>query len=654
MWPRIKALAGILAVATSTVIPSFAVNVPEWVKQASAQKFGTYAPDTNAVVLLDDTDFHVTGPGEYENHYRRVVKILRPEGRDEGAFAVYLQPQDKLLSIHCWSIDSAGREYEVKEKDFLEGGSFGSYALYSDDRMRMTKAPSSDPGSVVAFEYEVRRHEWLNQINWTLQEPNPVHEVRMEVSLPSGWEHKTAWAAVTPIQETSIGSNSWQWTAHDLPAIDDEPMMPAPRSLAARMKLTYFPASEAGPNSSTWDGLARWYAGLTANRRTATPEISAKVQELIAGKTGFDDKIRVLTTFLQSDIRYVAIEIGLGGHQPHPAADIFRARYGDCKDKAILLGTMLDQAGIASDYLLINTDRGIVEPSLPAAAFNHAILAIAIPPEVNADHYRSVMTAKSGKNYIIFDPTDEYTSVGELRPELQDSYALLVTSNGGELIHTPILPPDANTLSRDGHFVLSADGELSGEVIETRSGNYASEERARLHEANEQQRSQHIERRLNSWLKGFTLQSSNIEFLDQRQKNLVLTYKFASPQYAQVRGPLMLVRPRVLGEKSFEIPTRKPRQYPIEMDGVSRQTDTYEIQIPPDYKVDDVPEAVKVDMGFATYQSKFEVEGSTLRYWREYVVRNLRVPADKLPELRRFEGMVGADEMSAVVLKRAQ
>ncbi|HEY1265106.1 MAG TPA: DUF3857 domain-containing protein [Terriglobales bacterium] len=632
----------------------FSVNVPDWVKQAAAQPLSAYPPDTDAVVLLDDNDVHIIGPGEYQEHYRRVVKILRPEGRSQGNFSVFLDANDKLVSVHCWSIDSGGREYEVKDKEFVEHGDYASYALYSDLRRKRAEAPGAGPGAVVAFEYEVHRREWLNQINWTLQEPSPVKDVRLEVTLPSGFEQKTSWAAIAPLQPTSIGANSWQWSAHDLPAIDDEPMMPAPYSLAGRMKLTYFPTSETSPNSSSWEGLARWVNGLTANRRTPSPEISAKVQELIAGKNTFDEKIRVLSTFLQTDIRYVAIEIGLGGYQPHTAGDIFRARYGDCKDKAVLLGSMLEQAGIHSEYLLINTERGVVDPASPANSFNHAILAIEIPADVKLENYHSVIAAKNGKHYIIFDPTDEYTAVGQLRPELQDSYALLVTESGGELIHTPVLPPDANTLCRDGHFTLTSDGELSGEVIETRGGNYASEERARLYDANEQERSQRLERRLNNWLKGFTLQGSKIEFLDQRQKNLVLTYKFASPQYAQVRGPLMLVRPRVLGEKSFEIPTRKPRQYSIELDGASRETDTYIIEIPPDYKVDDVPDPVKVDMGFATYESKFEVDGSKLRYWREYVVKDLRVPAEKLPELRKFEGIIGSDEMAAVVLKRAQ
>src|SRR5262249_7758027 len=69
---------------------------------------------------------------------------------------------------------------------------------------------------------------------------------------------------------------------------------------------------------------------------------------------------QVLASFVQKDVRYVAIEIGIGGYQAHLAGDIFRALYGDCKDKATLLSRMLQEVGLRSDFVLIPTERGTV------------------------------------------------------------------------------------------------------------------------------------------------------------------------------------------------------------------------------------------------------------------------------------------------------
>ena len=115
----------------------------------------------------------------------------------------------------------------------------------------------------------------------------------------------------------------------------------------------------------------------------------------------------------------------------------------------------------------------------------------------------------------------------------------------------------------------------------------------------------------------------------------------------------MLVRPRILGEKSFAI-ERKPRQYPVVFERSSKETDEYEIELPAGYVVDDLPDPVKVDVGFASYQSKIESSGNKIRYWREFIIRDLQVDVAHIGDLHKLEGQIGADENASVVLKRAQ
>jgi hypothetical protein len=253
--------------------------------------------------------------------------------------------------------------------------------------------------------------------------------------------------------------------------------------------------------------------------------------------------------------------------------------------------------------------------------------------------------------FLIFDPTDPYTPVGDLRGDLQDSYALLMAGGGGELIHTPLSPPEANLLSRSGHFTLSAEGALSGEIVESRSGDHAFHERASLMHASQQERTQHLEHRLSRSLKGFNLENADIQQLDHSQQDLQIVFKLTDPGYAQIRGPLMLVRPRVMGEKALSL-ERKPRRLPFQFEDASRETDVYEFDLPKEYAIDDVPEPVKVDMGFATYESKIEITGTKLRYSREFVRREVLLKPDQTEALRKMQGIIGADENVAVVLKR--
>jgi hypothetical protein len=107
----------------------------------------------------------------------------------------------------------------------------------------------------------------------------------------------------------------------------------------------------------------------------------------------------------------------------------------------------------------------------------------------------------------------------------------------------------------------------------------------------------------------------------------------------------------VLDNKSSPV-EHKPRHYPVELGRTARQTDTYEIEIPKEFQIDEIPDPVKIDVGFASYQSRTEVEGSKIRYSREYLVRDLSVPPEKFADWARLQGVIGADEAAAVVLKR--
>ena len=115
----------------------------------------------------------------------------------------------------------------------------------------------------------------------------------------------------------------------------------------------------------------------------ASPEVKQKVAELTASAHTPIEKMKAIAQFVQHDIRYVAIELGIGGWQPHSASDVFAHRYGDCKDKVTLMASMLREAGVDSFYVVINDERGAVRQDMPAHnGFNHVILAIRLPNDI--------------------------------------------------------------------------------------------------------------------------------------------------------------------------------------------------------------------------------------------------------------------------------
>src|SRR5690349_8613434 len=113
----------LLAVVASVLVitePDFAaVSVPDWVLQKASAPVPALPPEVEAVWLLSQRDYTVTGPGEYIEHSRTVLKILRPDGREYGYLSLTCLKSEPIRLLHAWSIDPAGHQYEVKEKDFV-------------------------------------------------------------------------------------------------------------------------------------------------------------------------------------------------------------------------------------------------------------------------------------------------------------------------------------------------------------------------------------------------------------------------------------------------------------------------------------------------------------------------------------------------------
>jgi len=655
--PRgIKLLAfGALVVITLAAARLGADSVPDWVSAAARESLPPLVKDPVAAILLDEEITTVRDSGEIDTLHRRVCKILRPEGRELfGSVVVQFDKDTKLSSLKGWTLPANGKEYEVKEKDAIETSLFND-SLYSDMRAKLLEIPAPTPGNVVAYEYLQKQRPYIFDDTWDFQTTVPVRRSRFILQLPPGWEMKTQWVNHPEVQETKSGGNSYTWEIENVPAIEPEPEMPPRRVIAGRMGVKYFPSGTSAVRSSgSWKDIGLWYSSLNANSRQASPEIKQKVAELTANLPSTYDKIKALTDFMQRQIRYVAVEIGIGGFQPHPAATVFQYKYGDCKDKATLLGSMLHEIGVESYYVVAQVDRGIVRPDFPSTtSFNHMILAIQLPDDVkNGDLYAIVDHPKLGR-LLIFDPTDPYTPLGYIPSYEQENYGLLLAPDGGELIPLPLLPASTNRLMRTGKLALTPAGDLTGEVNEILWGAPAVLRRAELLQVAPANRSKVIENLLGGHLNNFHVTSATVGNLEKFDETLTVNYKFAVNGYAKTAGNLLLVRPRILGSKGPAWDLSVARKYPVEFDETTVQSDDYEIALPQGYVADDLPNAIDVKSEYGSYKSKIEVTGTTLHYQRLYEINKVMVPVQKMDAVRDFFREINSDERANAVLRKS-
>ena len=640
-----------------SAISARADSAPDWMRAAAQEKIPTYADEPIAVTLLDETQTTVQPNGDVQTRRRVVEKILRPKGQDEYGYAeVHFDNETKILSFKGWTITADGHEYALNEKDSLET-SMSTFEVFSDDREKLMKFSAADPGSVVGYEFVQKARPFVYEDRWVFQQPVPVHRARLTLQLPAGWEYTAHWLNYAEKAPQTLGSNQFSWELTDVPATKKEPDMPPAVVIDGQMGVKYFPQDPTlrAKTSGSWTDLGLWYGGLTANSRTASPQITQKVAELTAGITDPVAKIRALTDYVQRQIRYAAIEIGIGGFQPHLAADVFTHQYGDCKDKATLLSAMLRVAGFDSYYVVVQTDRGVVRPDYPSLLFDHMIVAIRLPDGViGQDLYAVADSPKLGR-LLFFDPTDEVVPLGYLPPELQDNYGLVVSPDGGALVPMPLLPPSTNRLLRTATFTLNSAGDLGGEVKETRWGSLAQNQRAALMDIEPSKRAEFFERFLGEFLSNFVLTGASIGNLEKYDDVLSLDYKFVSRGYAKMAGDELLVRPRVLGDKYTNLldlfAQNKPREYPIEFEEATRQDDVFDITMPAGYVLDGSQEPIALKCDFATYNSKVVANGNVVHYTRTLQITDVLVPKEKLGDVKDFFQKVSADQQMFIALK---
>jgi 1-acyl-sn-glycerol-3-phosphate acyltransferase len=635
----------------SAIIFNKNLPLPDWAVEANKTHTPDNAKDASSVILYDEYVETIDANGRATEREREAIRILKPQGRHNTCEVGY-DVDEKINYFRVWTIAADEKQYMAQETDFAEVGDTSVPIMLSTYKARVAHPPAVDVGATIFCESEEVLEPYMHEKVWRIQSGVPVVFQALELDLPLGHPHSQSWHGFKAVPPVEVSPSHWRWELKDMPALDlrDIPSRPEWAALAARMSVQWGDAAVVGTDNE-WKAIGEWVTALEADRPTPSPEISSSTQTLIAGAPDFYAKLSRITDSIQKNIRYFIVERGIGGLQANHAGDIFRNRYGDCKDKTTLLIAMLRVAGINAYYVPVDDRRGIVDPDDPSLYGNHMITAIEVPADVNDARLQAIVKAHDGKRYLIFDPTNERTPVGNLPSYLQGGYGTLAAGTASQVIELPILPPDANGTVRKGEFALAADGTLTGQVETTHTGPEGADLRMILKYSDEKERRESLETEVSHDVPGVVLNSFHFTQPSELDKPLEVQFKLTAAQYAHQAGALLLVRPRVVGSHAMPF-NDKPRTVPIDLSATGRWRDSFDITLPPGYVVDETPDPVNLDLDFASYHSNITAKGDDLHYEREYVVRQVELPAERAADFRKLESAILRDEKGTAVLKK--
>jgi hypothetical protein len=301
---------------------------------------------------------------------------------------------------------------------------------------------------------------------------------------------------------------------------------------------------------------------------------------------------------------------------------------------------------------MVDHRRGVIDPDAPSIVGDHMIAAIEIPKGYTSPKLRSVVTAKTGSRYLIFDPTWDKTAFGQLEHNLQGGYGVLMEGPDSQIVQFPVLSPDLNTIRRTAKFQLQPNGSLKGTVTEKRFGDLSENRRDLYTQGDVNEQTRYLDRVLGQDFTTFTVSDFKVQNVESLNKDLTTSYSLTADRFGRSMGSLLMIRPRVLGSEDLETDRKTRHNVPINLDETMQEQDDYTIELPAGYAIDEIPDPVKLDLGFASYESASSVKDNVLHYTRTYTVREVTLPADKYPDVQKLAGVIAADEQNNAVLKK--
>ena len=658
-WLRILFLVLLLASGPEAMA---GVKIPSWLQELSSKPLPSLPPETEAVYLINNRSLTCRPDGTMIRSGRQAIKVLRPDGIDKARRLVRANTfNTKVRQLKGWVLNSDGSTRSEDMKD-VATTSLSPDTLYWDVKLVALLLSEVMKDSLVGFEWEEEIKPISLEDDFFFQDYWPVLEANYSLNCPAGFEPSLLWInsrPVEPVQTITGAEKKISLTIKDVPAIKDEPLMPPSQAVSGHLLVRIKPAASLkfGRAFSSWQDIGLWYEELSQERRQPDKTVEAKVQELTSGLDHGRQRLERLAEFVQKEIRYVSIQIGLGGYQPHPAPGILANRYGDCKDKATLLTAMLKSAGFDSFYIIINIDPYSVSPDAPVSLFlfNHVILAIKLADSSLFENSEAVINDPELGCLLIFDPTSPYTPLGRLPYYLSGSAGVLVAGGASKLCVLPVARSENNFHRRLGKFVLKADGTLLGQVTESFLGFPADKFRSRLMEADEKDRLRYVENLLNRTISGSFVEDCEFNNMDRLSEEVRLTYVFKSNSYLKKAGQLLSFKPGILAltEADEIFDQRGARQNPLLFPSPVSRQDEFDIELPEGYEADSCPPPFKLSTDFADYGCQLEPqpEQKLIKIKRWLNLKKTYLEAERFEEVRSFFEAIKANGRNGLLLK---
>ncbi|WP_374164213.1 DUF3857 domain-containing protein [Arcticibacter sp. MXS-1] len=595
-----------------------------------------------AVIRNSEMVMVVNAPDDVSYKERCAVTIMNSAGDDEARIVASYDKVNQIRGIRGTIYNEFGIPVsKFAERDFDDRSAVSNISLYEDDRMKVFKPAQVTYPYTIAYEIDIRMRQSLFFPKWqpVTAEGVSIEKSSLQFSCPADFAIRyKAFNYKGAVEEGSDKNlKTYKWQVANVGAMRAEPYSPNPEAYMTSVQLAPVNFAYRGIKGSfkDWAEYGKWMSESLLKGRDLLPEATRQyVHQLVDSIKDPKLKARKLYEYMQDKTRYISVQIGIGGYQPFPAAEVDRFSYGDCKGLVNYTRALLKEAGIDSYYCVVNAGGFKKDVTADFASMNdgnHAILCVPFKADT-----------------VWLECTDKKSPFGFLGYFTDDRLVLACTPQGGKILRTPKFASSDNLQVRKATFKLAENGDLSGKISTRFEGTQ--------YDNHDELDGEPLKEQLKKIAELYPLPNLQVQTFDfRREKNgkpvTTETFDFNSRAYASANQGQMYLSLNVINKEKRVIPDMRNRSNPLYINRGYVDEDEYVFEIPAKAQADYIPRPVVIEKPFGSFSSTVLVEGKTVRYKRIVKMNEGSYPKEAYADFVRFHQEIAESDNERLVLK---
>ncbi len=603
--PRNASLADKVAYLTAAAekdpAEAFVPNDEEIRRLIAAARAVTPDPAAKALMVYDHAVVQVNDDGSAKWYITEVKLVVNDAGRD--ILINENLPYTGSVKIRkAYSLDPGGVRQEASS---IRG---------SQIRFRQLDKGSATVVQYVHYSPALRFLENHFLAEWYLQ-TTYYQMLHSELRLIYDPKREMVFDVRGAVEEKteSFGNRTMKiFIARNRPPLSPEPMMPPVGDLLEQITVS---------SVKSWDEYVNWERALLKKAFVSNKEVRDLAVRLTSGKETPREKLDALFRFVAQEIRYQQdYETTIAGVKPHTPTQILERRYGDCKDKAVLIIQLAKEIGIKLEYAILRTrDSGKLQMKIPNQQFNHAIVHVPVQPGIESDFF--------------MDPTVDLLEIGTLRSDDQGAMALVMDPDTAawRFLEIPYQPPAFNFEEHDTLFTVSESGTVTVRSQITVRGPTSSSIRRTLRTQRDADKL--FQGIVNSLFRGGTLIKAEHGDIEDISKPLTLVIEadVSNLLSTQEGGKRLLIPASLIGASTVKLTSRA---LPMDLGVKGYMTMATRVQLPPKAKVTALPQAFTTTGPCFTVERTVSAAGSVVTMKTTYTKECTVLPPEAYPVFR--------------------